>query len=525
MAKRLLGYFAGDGTYREANTAMEPVARDFWTRLADTAKDGGYKPVHLHPKYPFVDSTTRAQEVGLRLIELAPKDGDVVAPMTVHWPLPENGGIPIRAIAPMITEGRVRASLISNCLPDRPGLVGQAAIALLLENMGMAYGTHYSRHIVSEDESGPAQLWQELREFEDGMINPDPSQLDGAGKVEVLREHLDMAREALDYIRNSCFVVVCINAASMTMGQGWVHKWLCDLLGITPIFVGSNELNDLMAKAPDPKPAIRHLEAMRMKFNYSGGLTEEMVERDMRMQWALEQLRVMHGAIAMGNQGQKDTSQYIGATDLADSITSSPGPFRYWAQDARPCYVATEMDFDGLITGLLQQVLVYIKYGVWPVTDFHDVRHPVDGKLVLLNSGTNDLVNVGKHPDNCEGITVETQNTDIYFPFGGGGISAEFRANPLVSMHRLFTRPGASVVMQATRPNFLPITRAERLSGECGRLDQGWPFALAELPLDVITFFKWFVPNHSHTVVGYDIIALMAALCKILGWEHRCLGV
>jgi hypothetical protein len=183
------------------------------------------------------------------------------------------------------------------------------------------------------------------------------------------------------------------------------------------------------------------------------------------------------------------------------------------------------MDFDGLITGLLQQVLVYIKYGVWPVTDFHDVRHPVDGKLVLLNSGTNDLVNVGKHPDNCEGITVETQNTDIYFPFGGGGISAEFRANPLVSMHRLFTRPGASVVMQATRPNFLPITRAERLSGECGRLDQGWPFALAELPLDVITFFKWFVPNHSHTVVGYDIIALMAALCKILGWEHRCLGV
>lgn len=526
MANRLLGYFAGDGTYRNANTAMVPVAKDFWTRLADTAKEGGYEPVHLHPDFPFVDSTTRAQEVGRRLLENL-RDGDIVAPLTVHWPLPENGGIPIRAIAPLITDGRVRASLISNCLPDRPGLVGQAAIALLLENMGMAYGTHYSRHIVSEDESGPAQLWQELHEFEEGMtLKPDClHDIPGGGWVGVENEHLKRAQEALDYIRNQTFVVVCINAASMTMGQGWVHKWLCDLLGITPIFVGSNELADLMAKAPDPWPAIKHLQAMGMKFDYSSGLTEEMVERDMRMQWALEQLRLMHGAVAMANQGQKDTSQYIGATDLADSITSSPGPFRYWAQDAQPCYVATEMDFDGLITGLLQQVLVYVKYGIWPVTDFHDVRHPVDGKLVLLNSGTNNLVNVGQSADNCHGITVMTQNTDIYFPFGGGCISAEFRPNDNVSMHRLFTRPGAKVVMQATRPLFLPITREERLLGEYGRLDPNWPFGLAQLPLDVMLFFKLFVPNHSHTVVGYDIIVEMAALCQLLGWEHRCLGV
>jgi len=524
MANRLFAYFPGDGTYRDANVAMVPVVWDFWERLADTAAEGGYEPVHLHETYPFVDSTTRAQEVGRRLIELDPKDGDIVAPMTVHWPLPEHGGIPVRAIAPLITDGRVRASLISNCLAKRPGLVGQAAIALLLENMGMAHGTHYSRHIVAEDETGPEHLWQELREFNEGRITP-PHQLQGAGSVEVTSEHLKLAQEALDYIRKSCFVVVCINSASMTMGQGWVHKWLCDLLGVTPIFVGSNELNALMAEAPDQQPAIKHLIGLGLYPDFSSGLTEAMLEQDMRMQWALEQLRLMHGAIAMGNQGQKDTSQYVGATDLADSITSSPGIFRFWAQDEIPCFVSTEMDFDGLVTGLLQQVLVFVKYGIWPVTDFHDVRHPVDGKLVLLNSGTQNLVNVGKSADDCEGITIQSQDTDIYFPHGGGCISAEFRPNDVVSMHRLFTRPGAQVVMQATRPSFLPISREERMAGAYGELDQGWPFGLTELPIDVIAFFNWFVPNHSHTVIGYDIIAEMAALCQILGWEHRCLGV
>jgi hypothetical protein len=303
------------------------------------------------------------------------------------------------------------------------------------------------------------------------------------------------------------------------MAQGWPHYPLFKKLGLTPIFIGSNQFRADMNAVQncDLQWAFSWLRDHGLQFVFEeGGLCEKEVFDALRMYFAkLGYFR--QGAIGMGTQGQMDTTKFEVATDLSESMmmsSASPGK-------ERSVVDVTEADCEALWTSLLMQYILKEMYGHFRPIGFHDVRHynMRQDTLVLLNSGALAFDFMADRPGDFTDIRAVSQNRSVYFLNGGACIMGNMRPFQRASMFRAHGR-GMGYRMLATRLSFLPLSWELRAK-EYGELDP-WPMGIAQVPGDktkAVTL-NW-VPNHSHHC-NADILAPMKAACEILGVPFYC---
>jgi len=306
--------------------------------------------------------------------------------------------------------------------------------------------------------------------------------------------------------------------ASMTMYQGWPNMHVFMKLGLSPIFVGSNEFQKQMAAVPQKQvdAAYRWLKEHGLKFEFEkGGLCRKEIDLALRMYLVkLEWFKL--GAVGMGTQGQMEQIGIV-ATDLSESLMmSTVSPSKN-----QPVIDVTEADCEALVSSMLAQAILFVKYGKWLPVGFHDIRHycTQEDTLVLLNSGALALDFLTDKLGDYSDIRAVSQNRKVYFLAGGACIYGNMRPAKNASLFRLHGR-GSTYTMQATAMDILPLSWDKR-SAFYRELDK-WPMGIVQTPggttRDVT--LNW-IPNHGqHTTE--NILPELAAACQILGYGFHC---
>lgn len=467
----------------------------------------GLEIVWLHDKTETVNSDTMSAKVGKKLLEQLDGDDKLIV-LTTGWCWPAHAGIVFTMAQDVIRDGSLQVINICNMMEKAPGYVGQRANVLALEILQVPYDC---LTIIDQTESGWAQFASDLTAVLRGEYNPDIPSAD----VEWTDEHENVAREALDLLKKSGGVVRLVNVASMHMYQGWPNVYEFMKLGITPIFVGSNQFQEEMWAIPtrDVDSAYAWLKEHGLKFEYkTGGLTKREIETALRM-YLVKLGWFKEGVVGMGTQGQMEQIRIV-ATDLSETLmmsTYSPG------KDV-PVIDVTEADCEALVSSLLAQAIIYVKTGKRVPVGFHDMRHYMESEdtLVLLNSGALALDFMTDTPGDYRDITAVSQNRQVYFLNGGACVYGNMRNRVGTSLFRLH----ASGSTYAARMDILslPWQKRERTYGKLDR----WPMGIARIPGGATkgTTLRW-LPNHGQHTEEY-ILPELAAVSHILGYEFQC---
>lgn len=495
-----------------------PTANAFWMsdhatiipRVEKILRENGLEIVWLHDQEETVCSHFMAARVARKLVAKA-QDGDRLVVLTTGWNWPAHAGIVFTAIQEMIRSDKLQVINICNMKEKAPGYVGQRANVLALEIMELPYDC---LTIIDQSDEGWIAFSSDLK----NTLGRSYKQNVPSDEVEITGDHEKTAKDAIRLLRESASIVPLVNVASMTMYQGWPNLYEFMKLGLTPIFVGSNEFQQLMAEIPLSRVlrAYEWLKNSHLQFFYEyGGLCEEEIFLALRMylvklDWNLQ------GAMGMGTQGQMEQISIV-ATDLSESLmmsTMSPGK-------DRPVIDVTEADCEALISSMLGQAILYVKFGKWMPVGFHDIRHycvPED-TLVLLNSGALALDYLTDSPGDYSDIRVVSQNRKVYFLQGGACIEGNMRRVKNATLFRLHAT-GSTYKMKTASMNILPLSWRKRQE-MYGELDH-WPMGIVQIPdgRTKDTTLSW-IPNHGQHTQD-NILPELAAACKLLDYDFSC---
>lgn len=496
-----------------------PTANVFWMgkhqsiipKVEGIFRDLGFEPVWLHNNEVAISSPFMAKACGEALLRKA-GNGDILVPLTTGWNFPEYCGIVLTMAQDMIKSGQLKVIHVCNMEETAPGYVGQRANVLICEIMELPY---HSLTVLGQT----SEWWEEFKEDLRAVIDDTYTLEIPKAKVVVESEHRKIAEEAIKFLRKSGGIVPLFNVASMTMAQGWPNYPLFKLLGLTPIFIGSNQFSsDMNAVAgADVQWAYSWLKDHGLNFVYeSGGLCEDEIFSALQMYLAKLAYWKL-GAIGMGTQGQMDMTKFGVATDLSEALmmtSLSPGKIV-------PVIDVTEADCEALWTSLLMQAIIYIKTGKWVAIGFHDMRHydVLRDLLILLNSGALAFDFLCDEPGDYSDIFIVSQDREVYFLNGGGCVKGNMRPVERANLLRVHGR-GAGYKMLASVFDILSLTWAER-ENRYSKLD-AWPMGTSRVPGDKtrIVTLKW-VPNHGQHCNEY-ILPEIAAACEILGVPFHC---
>lgn len=238
-------------------------------------------------------------------------------------------------------------------------------------------------------------------------------------------------------------------------------------------------------------------------------LTREMVLFQLKVYFALLELKDRYGLDFLGVQDQLDWIEYYPATDLALGLLNNQ---RRPESDGTTVVAATEADDGAAIT---MQVLKLLSGGQ-PV-GFNDLRYwdSKKGLYWLVNSGAlAPYFAYGRH-DSLEGSWSERQPY-MYFKHGGGTCSVVCRIPGVVTWarfsyrnHRLYLCAGRGVTAVPTEEEW------RRRSERC---DPQWPHWYLKLCGQI----EWKINfNHPLTIYG-DYLAELKALAEELGIPFEC---
>ncbi|MDD5527974.1 MAG: hypothetical protein PHO56_03315 [Patescibacteria group bacterium] len=507
-----------------------PTANAFWMedhqkimpRVEAALRKEGREPVWLHDQKVAIDSWAMSRQVGLELLAQS-KPNDCLVCVLTGWAWPEHSGVIFAMIQERVQKGELQIILICNMKEKAPGYVGARAAVLKLEIMKMPYTC---LAVIDPSDSGWNKLSRQLGQTFLGQYK----QLEPRGEVEVKDEHRRTASDAIKLLRESGSPVPLLSVNSMTMAQGWPHYYLFSKLGLTPIYIGSNEffrgINGIAAKRVNA--AYRKLKERGLKFEYRlNGLSRHEIDLALRMYlYKLDLFK--SGAAGMGTQGQMEHIGIV-ATDLADSLmmsTISP-------EKNRPVIDVTEADCEALFTSMLMQAILYVKIGMWKPVGFHDIRHynAENDTLVLLNSGALSLDFMTDKPGDYSDISVVSQNREVYFLNGGGAILGNMQPVNNTTLAR-FHGTGSTYQLTVAGMDILPLSWEER-NRHYGLLDR-WPMGIVKIHGENVgagddqmtateaATLAW-TPNHGQHTNEY-IVPEMLAAAELLGLPARILS-
>ncbi len=495
-----------------------PTANAFWMpdhakiipRVEKALRKNDLEPVWLHDQGKTVCSHFMAAKIARKLVAKA-QDGDKLVVLTTGWNWPAHAGIVFTANQEMIRSGKLQAINICNMKEKAPGYVGQRANVLAFEIMQLPYDC---LTVIDQSDEGWMAFGSDLKNVLNHSYEPSVPN----DEVEITGKHEGTAKDAIRLLRESASIVPLVNVASMTMYQGWPNLYEFMKLGLTPIFVGSNEFQKLMAEISIRRvlETYEWLKNSNLQFCYeSGGLCEEEIFLALRM-YLVKLDWYMQGAMGMGTQGQMEQISIV-ATDLSESLmmsTMSPGK-------NQPVIDVTEADCEALISSMLGQAILYIKFGKRMPVGFHDIRHYCiqEDTLVLLNSGALALDYLTDSPGDYSDIRVVSQNRKVYFLQGGGCIEGNMQPAKNTTLFRLHGA-GSTYKMKTASMNILPLSWKKRQE-VYGELDH-WPMGIVQIPdgRTKDTTLSW-LPNHGqHT--QENILPELAAACKLLEYDFSC---
>lgn len=476
------------------NAEVWPVAVRQREQLTQVIKKCGWEAHVLNPHGPV----TSVSE-GLQVIQKV--KGARFINFLAGWAFPDF------SVSPMWQLPKDTPKLmLGSSIPDYPGAVGLLAALSGTEHVGI----QTDRLFVEKFEKHDAYIESLERFLQDGKFTPS---LPEAIEVPVTEVDREKAKKAVQELKGSIYGAV--GPRSMQMWNKISEADFLKYFGIAREGFDGLRLAKMADKVPDRKAeeALDYLVEKGMDIQLGKNpvkhLTKDMVIFQMKVYFALLELKKEYGLDFMGVQDQLDWIDHFPATDLALGLLNNKlRP----ETDGETVVVATEADDGAAITMQLLKML----NGGDPV-GFNDFRYwdPQKGLYWFVNSGAlAPYFAYGSH-DSLEGAWSERQ-TYMYFKKGGGTSSAVVRIPGVVTWarfsyrnHQLYLAAGRGVTDVPTKEQWRE--RSERCSSD-------WPHWYINLCGHV----EWTInSNHPITVVG-DHLSGLKAVAEELGIPFEC---
>jgi L-fucose isomerase-like protein len=478
----------------EPNRTVWPVAREQLAHLVKVIERQGWTANVLNPDKP-VSSVAE----GIRVARTS--RGERFINFMAGWAYPDFSVSPMAQLAPNVPK-----LLLGSAIPDFPGAVGLFAAASGTEHVGI----RTSRLFVERFEDHASYEPQLAQFLETGRYEP---KLRTTIDVQVSLDARAKARAVREKLRGQ--VYASVGPRSMQM---WNKISDADFLSIFGIARESFDGLRLakMAERVDTARAEKAVQflldngmELRLGSDPEKTLTREMVVFQMKVYFALLELKKQYGIDFMGVQDQLDWIEHYPATDLTLGLLNN----RLRPEgDGETFVVSTEAD-DG--AALTMQVLKLLTGG--EPAGFNDLRYwdPKQGLYWFVNSGSlAPYFAEGRH-DTLKGSWSERQ-TPMYFREGGGTCSVVVR-KPGVATWARFGYRGGRLVLAAGRGVTDVPTEAQWLE-RSARCSRDWPHWYLRLCGPV----EWRIAsNHPMTAFG-DHLAELKALAAELDLPFEC---
>jgi len=416
--KRTVDIYLPLDSREEPNAIVWPVTIGQLDELVKVIKKLGWKPNVLNPDKPVASVAE-----GLQVINNA--KGERFINFMGGWAYPDFSVSPMWQLP-----SEVPKLLLGSAVPDFPGAVGLLAATSGTEQVGIRTDRLFVENFEKQNKYSEA-----IHAFlENGEYKPTyPETIN----ITVTDKDREKARKAISALSGSIYGA--IGPRSMQMWNKISEADFLKYFGIVREGFDGLRLLKLAEKVSDKKAetALNFLIEkgmdLRLGKNPKNELTREMVLFQMKVYFALLELKKQYSLDFMGIQDQLDWIEHYPATDLALGLLNN----RLRPEsDGETIVAATEAD-DG--AALTMQVLKLLSDGE-PV-GFNDLRYwdSKEGLYWFVNSGAlAPYFAFGSH-DSLKGAWSERQ-TYMYFKQGGGTSSAVVRVPGVVTWARFSYR-------------------------------------------------------------------------------------
>ncbi|HTL12429.1 MAG TPA: hypothetical protein VL588_08065, partial [Bdellovibrionota bacterium] len=486
-------YLPLDG--REApNRTVWPVAMRQLEEIKKVVEGAGWKANVLNPDKP-VSSVREGIEVAKRA------KGSRFINFLAGWAYPDFSVSPMFQLDP-----RTPKLMLGSAIPDFPGAVGLFAAASGTEHVGIRSSRLFAENFDRHEEYADG-----LTKFlHTGEYKPE---LPRAIDVEVTDAHRAEARRVQNTLKGQIYGA--IGPRSMQMWNKISEADFLRYFGIAREGFDGLRLAKMAEKISDERAdrAVQFLLDKGMELRLGDDpekfLTRDMVKFQMKVYFALLDLKKEYGLDFIGVQDQLDWIDHYPATDLSLGLLNN----RLRPEgDGQTFVAATEADDGAAVT--LQTLKLFA--GGEPV-GFNDLRYwdPKQGLYWFVNSGSlAPYFAYGSH-DSLKGSWSERQ-TPMYFRQGGGTSSVVVRKPGVVTWarfgykdHRLTLSAGRGVTDVPTEAQW------KERSAKCS---PDWPHWYLKLCGKV----EWTIDsNHPMTVCG-DYLAHLKALAQVMDIPFVC---
>jgi len=478
----------------ESNAEVWPVAEKQLRELVQVIKDLGWEPHVLNPDKPI---TSVAE--GIQVIKKA--KGERFINFLSGWAYPDFSVSPMWQLP-----AKLPKLLLGSAIPDFPGAVG-----LMAATAGLAHVGIESSRLFVEKFKDHKSYSDDIRRFlSSGRLNAPVFQT-----VDIPVSNADKAKaqEVIRTLHGSIYGV--IGPRSMQMWNKISDADFLRYFGIAREGFDGLRLLKMTENIPDAKAeaAFNFLVDKGMELNLGTDpvkeLTKNMVLFQMKVYFALLQLKEEFGLDFMGVQDQLDWIEHYPATDLTLGLLNNrlrPD------SDGETVVCATEADDGAAVT---MQVLKLLSDGE-PV-GFNDFRYWDDDQNLywFVNSGAlAPFFAYGRH-DSLKGAWSERQ-THMYFKQGGGTSTVVVRVPGVVTWAR-FSYRNHDLYLCAGR-GITDVPTEEQWRKRTEHCSPDWP----QWHLKLCGKIQWHLnSNHPMTVLG-DHLAELKAIASEMGIPFEC---
>jgi L-fucose isomerase len=476
------------------NNEVWPVTRKQLKELVAVIEKCGWTPHVMNPEGPITSVA-----MGMQVVKKA--RGDRFINFMGGWAYPDFTVSPMWQLPKDLPK-----LLVGSAIADYPGSVGLFAALSGTAHMGMECDRLFVEKFEEHDEYDEAvQTFLDTGRY----APPYPQTID----VEVSDVHRESAKLAADQLKGQIYGAV--GPRSMQMWNKISEADFLRHFGVSREGFDGLRLLKLTEKVLDnrAKAAMDFLLEKGMDLKWGDDpekhLTEEMVLFQMKVYFALLELKDQYGLDFIGVQDQLDWIEHYPATDLALGILNN----RLRPEsDGETVVAATEADDGAAVT---MQILKLLSGGE-PV-GFNDLRYwdRNQGLYWLVNSGAlAPYFAYGRH-DSLDGAWSERQ-TYMYFQKGGGTCTVVVRIPGVVTWARIFYRNHQMYLCAGRGVTDVPTE--EQWKERSARCSPDWP----QWYLKFCGPIEWKInSNHPITVVG-DYLPELKAFAEQIGIPFEC---
>ena len=444
------------------NAAVWPIAQGQLAELVKVVRAAGWEPNVLNPD-KFVSSVAE----GMKVVKRA--RGERFINFMAGWTYPDFSVSPMWQLPHDVPK-----LMLGSSIPDFPGAVGLLAAVAGMAQVGIRTSRLFVEHFDRpETYAGAIEAFLSSGSY----APPFPPPID----VPVTEADAAAARSAAASL--SGMIYGAVGPRSMQMWNKISDADFLSTFGIAREGFDGLRLAKMAEAVPEAKAAeaLHFLLDRGMRFEFGTDparhLTRDMVLFQMKVYYALLELKARFGLDFLGVQDQLDWIEHYPATDLSLGLLNNRlRP----SSDGQTVVAATEAD-DG--AALTMQILKLLNGG--EPAGFNDFRYwdEKEGLYWFVNSGAlAPYFARGRH-DSLEGAWSERQ-TPMYFKYGGGTSSVVVRVPGTVTWarisyrdHRLYLAAGRGVTDVPTEEQWRE--RSRRCNGEwphwyiklCGRIE------------------------------------------------------